>query len=64
MFELETADLDRKPKQALVIDTTIRNPLRMAQHQPSAFCILVAIMRKHHESVFNGDSDTATDHAF
>jgi hypothetical protein len=64
LFEPETADSGQKPKQTLLIDTTIRNPLRMAQHQPSTFRILVAIMRKHHMSVFNGDPNTTNDHAF
>ncbi|KAL7942068.1 P-loop containing nucleoside triphosphate hydrolase protein [Trichoderma barbatum] len=59
MFDPVIADLDSDPKQTLIIDTRIRNPLEMAQHQTSTFRILVAIMRKHHESVFNGELNTS-----
>ncbi|KAL7911897.1 hypothetical protein GGI35DRAFT_491983 [Trichoderma velutinum] len=64
MFGCVTEELDSDPKQTLIIDTKIRNPLEMAQHQKSTFRILVAIMRRHHESVFNGELNTVTDHDF
>ncbi|KAH7153116.1 hypothetical protein EDB81DRAFT_931544, partial [Dactylonectria macrodidyma] len=55
-LERLTRDTDQTPKQTLVVNTTIRNPLAMSQHRSSSFSILVAIMRRHHMPVFSDDS--------
>jgi hypothetical protein len=63
LLELETTSPNKKPRQTFRINRTIPNPQSMAQHRPSIFRILVAIMRKYHD-VFSDDSDTSTDHEF